>query len=137
MPTDFINHDTRRIDWLEEYVNENGSLLLHTGGANCHEHPGLGLRPGSMERTLREAIDGASGQTFTLDYRSMLEGVLCALGPVYAMGAESVAEEIINTVNAKDLMRIAKENREPFLGRLKDTINFLKTGSYTARKKKS
>lgn len=45
------------VDWLEAQINEHGAIHLHDG-----EHPsgnGLGLRPGSVNRTLREAIRAA------------------------------------------------------------------------------
>lgn len=46
--------DAEMIDWLEAQINEHGEIHLHDG-----EHPrgtGLGLRPGTVVRTLREAI---------------------------------------------------------------------------------
>jgi hypothetical protein len=49
--------DTARLDWLERRINEDGAIHLHDG-----KHPhgtGLGLRPGLMVRTLRQAIDQA------------------------------------------------------------------------------
>ena len=49
--------DTSRLDRLEEIVNEEGSLVLHDGAANCYGMPGLGLRPGALNRSLRQAID--------------------------------------------------------------------------------
>lgn len=51
--------DVARIDWLDAQINEHGAIHLHDG-AYSHGH-GLGLRPGSMVRTLREAIDIAKG----------------------------------------------------------------------------
>ena len=51
--------DARRIDWLETTINERGEIHLHDGN-----HPrgvGIGLRPGCGDRTLREAIDAATG----------------------------------------------------------------------------
>ncbi len=48
-----------RLDWLEAQINEHGEIHLHDG-----DHPrgtGLGLRPGYLRRTLREAIDSAMG----------------------------------------------------------------------------
>jgi hypothetical protein len=54
--------DSQMIDWLEAYINEYGSILLHDGNAKPCGHPGLGLRPGSLyRRTLREAIAQAAG----------------------------------------------------------------------------
>lgn len=52
-----LQRDAERLDLLEAFVNEHGAIHLHDG-----EHPyglGLGLRPGSLSRTLREAIDSA------------------------------------------------------------------------------
>ena len=49
--------DTERLDWLEKFVNEHGGILLHDGNAKNFGFPGLGLRPGYLNRTLREAID--------------------------------------------------------------------------------
>ncbi len=51
------NDDTARIDGLEAFVNRQGALVIHTGEADCGEHCGLGLRPGHLRRTLREALD--------------------------------------------------------------------------------
>jgi len=52
-----LEEDVTRIDWLELQINQNGAIHLHDG-ANPSAH-GLGLRPGNMVRTLREAIDTA------------------------------------------------------------------------------
>lgn len=49
--------DSERIDALEAFINEHGALLLHDGCAKCNGHLGLGLRPGLLNRSLREAID--------------------------------------------------------------------------------
>jgi hypothetical protein len=52
-----VQSDTDRIDWLEAKINDEGEIHLHDG-----QHPrgtGLGLRPGWVNRTLREAIDTA------------------------------------------------------------------------------
>lgn len=49
--------DSVRIDALEEYVNANRALLIHTGEADTKGFNGLGLRPGAVQRTLREALD--------------------------------------------------------------------------------
>ena len=53
--------DAERLDWLEEMANKKGGLLLHDGSEKGWEGVGLGLRPGSLKRTLREAIDQAMG----------------------------------------------------------------------------
>ncbi len=54
--------DTERIDWLEKFVNDNEALLIHTGDVDTKGHIGLGLRPGYVNRTLRQAIDQANGR---------------------------------------------------------------------------
>lgn len=55
--------DTRRLDWLEAVVNRDGGIVLHDGSGprGTGLYPGLGLRPGTLDRTLREAIDAAMG----------------------------------------------------------------------------
>ena len=56
-PTPQERQDAARLDWLEQQVNNVGEIHLHDG-----EHPrgsGIGLRPGRLDRTLREAIDAA------------------------------------------------------------------------------
>lgn len=50
--------DTQRLNWLEQAANEPGGLLLHDGTVTP-PRLGLGLRPGSVRRSLREAIDTA------------------------------------------------------------------------------
>jgi hypothetical protein len=47
--------DAERIDYLERMANQPGGLLLHDGSERGRT--GLGLRPGTLVRTLREAID--------------------------------------------------------------------------------
>ena len=55
-------HDAARLDAIEAYVNEHGGLVIHTGEADCgSRHAGLGLRPGSLRRTLRQALDSLRG----------------------------------------------------------------------------
>ena len=49
--------DARRLDCLEAMANTSNGILLHDGGQFGRD--GLGLRPGNMKRTLREAIDAA------------------------------------------------------------------------------
>ena len=49
--------DKERVDWLEMMANQEGGILLHDGSETGHL--GIGLRPGSLNRTLREAIDQA------------------------------------------------------------------------------
>lgn len=55
--------DSERLDWLEQQANRQGGLLLHDGAE--HGRNGLGLRPGHLSRTLREAIDTAMAQDTT------------------------------------------------------------------------
>ena len=51
--------DSERIDWLEKMANKPEGILLHDGKRDTGR-TGLGLRPGSVVRTLREAIDKAA-----------------------------------------------------------------------------
>lgn len=50
--------DAARLDWLEAQINEHGAIHLHDG-SKPHGF-GLGLRPGNINRTLRQAIDDAA-----------------------------------------------------------------------------
>jgi hypothetical protein len=52
--------DARRLDWLESQINERGAIHLHDG-RKPYGH-GLGLCPGTMKRSLRDAIDKAMQQ---------------------------------------------------------------------------
>jgi len=52
-----LTKDSDRIDWLERAANQKGGILLHDGSETGRN--GLGLRPGHLERTLRQAIDAA------------------------------------------------------------------------------
>ena len=54
---DEIAADIARLDWLEKMANLPGGLLLHDGTETGRL--GLGLRPGNVVRTLRDAIDSA------------------------------------------------------------------------------
>lgn len=57
MPT-----DTERLDWLERQANQPDGLHLHNGNPKpSNDCRGIGLRPGSLVRTLREAIDQCMG----------------------------------------------------------------------------
>lgn len=57
---DALAADRERLDWLEERINVDGEIHLHDG---AHARgTGLGLRPGTMNRTLRQAIDTARGK---------------------------------------------------------------------------
>ena len=49
--------DTERLDFLEEMANLPSGILLHDGSQGGRL--GLGLRPGNLRRTLREAIDSS------------------------------------------------------------------------------
>lgn len=53
-------------------------------------------------------------------------GVLAALGCVYAADEETIAEEIVNTIGASALLRVARANEDCFLPNLRETIRFLK-----------
>lgn len=46
--------DAECLNWLEMMANQRGGILLHDGSEGGRL--GLGLRPGSMKRTLRQAI---------------------------------------------------------------------------------
>lgn len=50
-------NDFQCINWLEQMANKVGGILLHDGTETCRL--GIGLRPGTMKRTLRQAIDAA------------------------------------------------------------------------------
>lgn len=52
-------NDAQRLDWLESMANRKGGLLLHDGSETGRL--GLGLRPGDLRRSLRQAIDDAMG----------------------------------------------------------------------------
>jgi hypothetical protein len=54
-----MSTDKARLDWLEAQINEWGEIKLHDGKRPVGH--GLGLRPGSVNRTLREAIDAEMG----------------------------------------------------------------------------
>ena len=50
-----MDKDKARLGWLEMMANQPGGILLHDGSEEGRT--GLGLRPGTLKRTLREAID--------------------------------------------------------------------------------
>lgn len=54
-----------------------------------------------------------------------LSGVLIALAFVWQAGAETLAEEIVGDVGAKDLLRVAKNEQDCYLPQLRKTIAFL------------
>ena len=58
---------------------------------------------------------------------AFLLGVLVALGCVYAAGDEVCAEEIVWTVGATSLLRVAKAEEDPCLRDLRKTIRFLRS----------
>ncbi len=49
--------DSKMLDWLEQMANIKGGILLHDGSEVGRL--GIGLRPGSIKRNLRQAIDTA------------------------------------------------------------------------------
>lgn len=55
-----LTKDSDRLDWLEKMANQKGGILLHDGSETGRT--GLGLRPGYLNRTLRQAIDSANGE---------------------------------------------------------------------------
>ena len=54
--------DAEIIDWLEDFVNAHGALVLHDGNADVGKYYGLALRIGTMRRTLRQAVANAAGE---------------------------------------------------------------------------
>lgn len=52
-----LRADARRLDALEKLANQPGGVLLHDGSETGRT--GLGLRPGRLVRSLRDAIDAA------------------------------------------------------------------------------
>lgn len=60
---ELLHPDTIRLSWLE-HMARNGGIFLYNGVDVVREKRsavGLGLRPGTVDRTLREAIDCALG----------------------------------------------------------------------------
>ena len=58
-----LHPDTIRLNWLE-HMARNGGIFLYNGVDVVEEKRsavGLGLRPGRVDRNLREAIDSALG----------------------------------------------------------------------------
>jgi hypothetical protein len=55
--------DADRLDWLEDFINREGGIMLHDGSRSNFGCSGIGLRPGFANRTLREAIDAAAGES--------------------------------------------------------------------------
>lgn len=56
--------DTERLDWLEKEAHIE-PLALHDGRSGSFGIRGLGLMPGNVRRTLREAIDAARSEGTT------------------------------------------------------------------------
>jgi hypothetical protein len=84
--------DTERLDWLEQFVQREGSLLIHTG-ENPHHLCGLGISP-YAERDLRKAIDGCQpAVTTTL----LPEEVGEALSAAWKKYRETFGEELHGT----------------------------------------
>lgn len=54
---------------IRSMANQPGGILLHDGSEKGRG-TGLGLRPGTLVRTLREAVDGRRGVTPTTLHRS-------------------------------------------------------------------
>ncbi len=54
-----------------------------------------------------------------------LNGALIALGEVYAVDEESVAESIVKLIGPYALLRIAQNNEDAFLPNLRHTIRYL------------
>jgi hypothetical protein len=52
-------------------------------------------------------------------------GVLLALGHVYSVDDETVAEAIVSDVGKYALLRVAKKNEDCYLPNLRKTIRFL------------
>ncbi|WP_425401214.1 hypothetical protein [Algiphilus sp.] len=52
-----LRADAQRLDALEKLANQPGGVLLHDGSETGRT--GLGLRPGRLVRSLRDAIDAA------------------------------------------------------------------------------
>lgn len=53
--------DAELLDALESFVNASGALVIHDGTSwpdrNMIGIPGLGLRPGNLVRSLRDALE--------------------------------------------------------------------------------
>jgi hypothetical protein len=55
--------DTEMLDWLEAFTRQERVLVLHMGdeGLRLGLFAGLGMEPGGLKRTLREAIMSCAG----------------------------------------------------------------------------
>lgn len=70
-----VEGDAARLDWLEQTAR-HGGIFLYNGVDTKREKQtavGLGLRPGRMDRSLRQAIDQA--RNVPLDAAGSAEGV--------------------------------------------------------------
>jgi len=56
-----LQADERRLNFLEGFINTNGGIVLHEGNGSRLPYPGIGLRPGFLNRSLRTAIDQCEG----------------------------------------------------------------------------
>ncbi len=61
------------------------------------------------------------------------EGVLCALAVVYEADGETIAETVVRTVGARELLSIARKIKDPWLSNLQKTIRFLKEQDRASR----
>lgn len=67
---------------------------------------------------------------------AVYSGVLIALANVYEADVETLAEEIVGTVGASELVRVATAEEDYILPQLKKTIAFLKSRTSVIRKQK-
>lgn len=54
-------------------------------------------------------------------------GVLVSLAVIYANGQEVVAEELVNAVGPKELLRLAKKENDIALPALRKTVSFFRS----------
>ena len=52
-------------------------------------------------------------------------GVLVSLAVVYSHGQDTIAEEIVGACDCRELLRLARQQRDPSLKSLRKTIAFL------------
>lgn len=55
--------EAKLIDRLERFVDKNRAVVIHDGSVSDLPFSGIGLRPGSLTRTLREALRDALPET--------------------------------------------------------------------------
>ena len=53
-------------------------------------------------------------------------GVMAALGHIYEVGQETIAEEIVSAAGAAGLLRVANANDDIYLPNLRKTVNELR-----------